>query len=533
MNRLFPQNWYVRFLPRSLAARMSLLLTVGFVGLAIMGLAVETMDRITFHERFVAHQDLLRTLMIYRSVAEDPPGERDQELQELDPPSSFSVRLANEPDKDMVRQEGWMEFQKLFFVPEGFRNSPLDDMAGPGGPHPGPFPLPFHSLRNDSPPAFFGGGSPDLCHDLPHSEPGGDFTGSAPHGPDAQCLGPSPEQHRLKDLLFPFPPTRVAWLPDHRKRYRGLAFLLPNDTRWLVIRYRLPAPNPFNSATFPLALGLMTVGSGLLIVWGVRRLLLPVRTLSAAAAAFAPDAASPPLSEQGPLEVAQAAAAFNAMASRIRRFISERTRILSAIGHDLRTPITRMKLRAEFIEDDEMREKFLHDINELMSLVEATLEFSKDSSASEPLTTLDLHALLQTVVDDVAESRPLDGDRIILADFNGTVMTKGRPMGLKRAFTNLINNAVNYGGNAMVIIHPPHNGRVTVTVEDDGPGLPEDDLERMFEAFVRGEESRNRETGGTGLGLAITRTIIRGQGGDVVLHNREPNGLQAVVTLVA
>ncbi|BCI67288.1 integral membrane sensor signal transduction histidine kinase [Acetobacter aceti NRIC 0242] len=515
---------------------MSLLLTVGFVGLAVMGLVVETMDRITFHERFVAHQDLLRTLMIYRSVAEDPPAERDQELRELDPPSSFSVRLADEPDMDMVRQESWLEFQKLFFVPEGFRNSPLDDMAGPGGPHPGPPPFQLRFFRNGTHAPLFGGGGggpPELCHDLTHQGPDGSFNGEPQHSADPQCLGPSLEQRRLKDLLFPFPPKRVAWLPDHRKRYRGLAFQLPNDTRWLVIRYRLPAPNPFNSATFPLALGLMTVGSGLLIVWGVRRLLLPVRTLSAAAAAFAPDAASPPLSEEGPLEVAQAAAAFNAMAARIRRFISERTRILSAVGHDLRTPITRMKLRAEFIEDDEMREKFLHDINELMCLVEATLEFSKDSSASEPLITLDLHALLQTVVDDVAESRPADADRIILADFNGTVMTKGRPMGLKRAFTNLINNAVNYGGNAMVTIRPPRNGRVTVTVEDDGPGLPKDDLERMFEAFVRGEESRNRETGGTGLGLAITRTIIRGQGGDVVLHNRKPNGLRAVVTLVA
>lgn len=517
---------------------MSLFLTVGFVGLGAMGLTVETMDRITFHERMVAHQDLLRALMIYRSVAEDLPAKRAQELLELDLPTSFSVHLADEPDRDMVRQESWMDFQKLFFVPEGFRkgfrNSPLDDMAGPGGPRSGSPPLELRSFRDGSPAPLFGGGnSSELCHDLPHQETDGSFTGDAQHPPDPQCFGPSPEQHRLKDLLFPFPPKRVAWLPVYRKRYRGLAFQLPNDTRWLVIRYRLPAPNPFNSSTFPLALGLMTVGSGLLIAWGVRRLLLPVRTLSAAAAAFAPDAASPPLSEEGPLEVAQAAAAFNAMAARIRRFISERTRILSAVGHDLRTPITRMKLRAEFIEDDDMREKFLHDINELMTLVESTLEFSKDSSASEPLAKLDLHALLQTVVDDVAESRPSDGDRIMLADFNGTVMTKGRPMGLKRAFTNLINNAVNYGGNALVTIHSLRDGRVTVTVEDDGPGLPEDDLERMFEAFVRGEESRNRETGGTGLGLAITRTIIRGQGGDVVLHNREPNGLQAVVTLVA
>ncbi|GBQ22690.1 two component sensor histidine kinase [Acetobacter estunensis NRIC 0472] len=322
-------------------------------------------------------------------------------------------------------------------------------------------------------------------------------------------------------------------LPEGSGRGRGIALQLPDEDRWLVIRYWLPVPNPFDSPTFPIALGLMTAGGGFLIVWGVRRLLVPVRTLAAAAENFVPDDTAPPLSEDGPVEVARAAAAFNTMARRIRRFVAERTQILSAIGHDLRTPITRLKLRTEFIDDDVMRGKFLNDLNELSAMVESTLAFGRDSSSREAISALDLTALLQTVVDDVAESHPDHTDNIELVGNPPQIVIRGRPLSLKRAFTNLVNNAVLYGGEARVTVAPPEDGRVIVTIEDDGPGLDEADLERMFEPFVRGEESRNRETGGTGLGLAIVRTIIRGLGGNVVLRNRSPQGLAAIVTLVA
>ncbi|WP_415487514.1 sensor histidine kinase [Acetobacter sp.] len=519
-------GWKSRLLPRTLAARMSLLLIVGFVVFGLIGLSIETHDRIIFDTRFAEHQGLVRAIMIYRTVAEEPPDERDDELERQDFPPRFSVKLADSPDADMTQEMPWDTFQKNVFAPRGERFRPPNDFR------PGPGPAATSKPFNDFCDGHANGRLPfPPFHPPDQGQPFGPMDG---HGPGLDQCGPRPGEPRLfRNPLFPAAPKKIAMLPESGSHNKGIAFALPNDTRWLVIRYHLPAANPFRWPTFPLALGLMTTGGGLLIVWGVRRLLIPVRTLSAAATAFVPDAASPPLSEDGPLEVAQAAAAFNAMAARIRRFVSERTRILSAIGHDLRTPITRMKLRTEFIEDDEMREKFLADLNELTQIVEATLEFGKDSSPNEQMIWFDLNALLQTVVDNVGESRPQDADNIVLADYRKPVMAYGRPAALKRAFTNLINNAATYGGNAFVTIHPPRNKRVRITIDDNGPGLPVEDLERMFEPFVRGEESRNRETGGTGLGLAISRTIIRGQGGDLVLTNRKPHGLRATATLVA
>ncbi|WP_242010002.1 sensor histidine kinase [Acetobacter conturbans] len=522
---------------------MSLLLIVGFVVLEVTGLTIETHDRIVFDDRLSEHRGLVRAMMIYRTVAEEQRDERADEAERLDLPDNVIVRLAPGPDDDMNTRLSWKAFQKLLFASQDKDERPIPG----GGPmsrmHDGPFSFPSGPPAHpDSPPFHPDEDSPVMGgHDsLPLWPLPGPGAGPGPPGfadgrmsPGGFCLPPPNGPRPFHSFLFPAPPQNVAMLPTRRRRARGIAFQIPDDTRWLVVRYKLPSPNPFDSPTFPLALGLMTAGAGLLIVWGVRRLLIPVRTLSAAAAAFAPEAASPPLSEEGPLEVAQAAAAFNAMAQRIRRFIFERTRILSAIGHDLRTPITRMKLRAEFIEDDEMREKFLADLNELTAIVEATLEFGKDSSPNEKMTWLDLKALLQTVVDDVSESRPEDADNIVLLDYPKAVVVYGRPIALKRAFTNLIINALTYGGNALVSIHPTANKHLTVTIEDEGAGIPEEDQERMFEAFVRGEESRNRETGGTGLGLAITRTIIRGQGGDVILQNRVPHGLRAIVTLLA
>lgn len=548
--------WQSRLLPRSLAARTSLLLIVGFVLLAVMGLTVETRERLMFDQKFAEHQGLVRAMMAYRTIVEEPINERTDATGDLELPPSFSAKLENQADPEMTHIVSWQEFQKQLFRSAYLHNGPPPPV-GPFEPPPG-FHLPrFFSFTTRGPPFLpdmpfpssgRDGGHAD-CHPGPPPHGGGGWfaggffdRGRFDRGPFHQerpgdhsgCDfpmpgGPSPLLHAPS---FPSPPEKVALNTGGRTRLRGVAFKLPDEPRWLVIRYRLPHVAPFNSPTFPLSLGLMTAGSGVLIIWGVRKLLRPLRTLSAAAASFAPDATSPLLSEDGPQEIAQAAAAFNAMARRIRKFIAERTRLLSAIGHDLRTPITRMKLRAEFIEDDEMKEKFINDLNELMSIVEATLEFGRDSASNEEMISIDLKALLQTIMDDIAESRPTEADRLTLTDYPGAVVVKGRPVALKRAFTNLINNAMTYGHSAHVTIEPIIANRATVLIDDTGPGLSEQDLENMFEPFVRGEESRNRETGGTGLGLAITRTIIRGEGGEVILQNRQPHGLRARVTLL-
>jgi signal transduction histidine kinase len=257
-----------------------------------------------------------------------------------------------------------------------------------------------------------------------------------------------------------------------------------------------------------------------------------VATLAEAAERLGRDVNAQPLPEGGPDEVARAAAAFNTMASRIRRFVQDRTFLLTAIGHDLRTPITRLKLRAEFIDDDELRLKFLSDLDELDTMVSATLAFGRDTAGTEPAVNLDLSALLRTVLDEQTDARPEASEQLTFAGETHVTM-RGRPVSLKRAFGNLIGNAVKYGGAARVALAPPQSGMTTITIEDDGPGVPPDQLERVFDPFYRVEDSRNRETGGTGLGLPIARNIFRAHGGDVTLANRPGGGLKATVILPA
>jgi signal transduction histidine kinase len=338
---------------------------------------------------------------------------------------------------------------------------------------------------------------------------------------------------KLNMALVPLPP----WLRPHAvlmqeqpaKQRLLVAMRLP-DTHWLVLRLTMPAPRPWHSPTFLAAFALMTVAAAALVLWAVRRLTEPLRTLAAAAERLGRDVNAPPLSEEGPSEIAIAAAAFNTMAARIRRFVQDRMFLLTAIGHDLRTPITRLKLRAEFIEDDEQRSRILADLDELEAMVTATLQFGREAASGEPVRPVDLPALLRTVLDEAADARPEAGARLDL-DGPEHLTVRARPIALKRAYANLVGNALAYGEAAHVRLRPPHEGVAVVEIEDEGPGIPPTEIERVFEPFRRGEPSRNRETGGTGLGLPIARNIVRAHGGDVTLGNRAGGGARAVVTL--
>ena len=304
------------------------------------------------------------------------------------------------------------------------------------------------------------------------------------------------------------------------------------DERWLVLRGGFPALWPWASARFAWAWAGMTLAAAALTLWAVRRLTAPVRLLGAAAERLGRDVNAPALPEDGPEEVAQAAAAFNTMAGRIRRFVTDRTFLLTAIGHDLRTPITRLRLRAEWMEDEEQRTRMLADLDELQAMVSATLAFGRDVAGTEPAVPLDLVALLRTVLDEAADARPAAAGCLAYAG-PGRLQIQGRPVALKRALANLIGNAVAYGGTARVTLlgeGRPGSG-VVVQVEDSGPGIPPDELDRVFEPFHRVEGSRNRETGGTGLGLPIARNILRAHGGDVALANLDGGGVRATVTL--
>lgn len=299
---------------------------------------------------------------------------------------------------------------------------------------------------------------------------------------------------------------------------------------WVVITTRFVPPAPWRSPGFATAFIVMFLLGVPLIAWAVQHLTAPVRTLSAAADRLGRDVIhAPSLPEDGPSEIAAAAIAFNTMAARIRRFVEDRTFLLTAIGHDLRTPITRLKLRTEFLEDEEIQAKFFADLDELEAMVAATLAFGRDVAQSEAMSPIDLATLLRTLLDEAADAEPEAAGSL---SYSGPehLTVRARPMSLKRAFANLLGNALKYGEAARVRLSAIRDGQVRVEVEDDGPGIPIAELERVFEPFRRVETSRNRETGGTGLGLAIARNAIRAHGGDITLANK-PNGGGLIATV--
>ena len=351
-------------------------------------------------------------------------------------------------------------------------------------------------------------------------------------------MAPAALQRRLRSdmQMMPLPeslrPRAILVHSDARQERIVVVLQLP-EGEWLQADMTLSPIWPWHSGAFLPTFAVMSVVATLLTLWAVQRLIRPVGTLAAAAEALGRDVNAPPLPESGPAELALAAAAFNTMAERIRRFVDDRTFLLTAIGHDLRTPITRLRLRAEDVEDDEQRRRIIGDLDELEAMISATLAFGRDATLSEPATKLDFAALVTTVLHEAGDARPLLDPVAIAFHGPSQLAVTARPMAMKRALTNLIANALNYGGSAHATLQPPAGGMVTLHIDDTGPGIAPEDLERVFLPFLRLEASRNRETGGVGLGLPIARNILRAHGGDVVLARRPGGGLRASITLPA
>jgi signal transduction histidine kinase len=297
------------------------------------------------------------------------------------------------------------------------------------------------------------------------------------------------------------------------------------DGRWARFDSELPQP----SATLPwrlaLTLAVLLLAVLLLSLVAVRWVTRPLHVLADAAEALGKDINRPPLPEEGPTEIRQAARAFNTMQDRLSRFIQDRTRILAAMSHDLKTPITRMRLRADLLDDDDLRRRFESDLKEMEGLVAHTLEFMRGLGGNEPHCAIDVMALLESLQsDNEAMGRQVSVAGQALAPYPGVLSL------LKRCLGNLIDNAVLYGQRVTVQVEDTPQC-LTLRFLDDGPGIAPDQLEKVFEPFYRLEASRSRETGGTGLGLTIARNIAQGQGGDIVLRNRPGGGLEAILTL--
>jgi signal transduction histidine kinase len=346
---------------------------------------------------------------------------------------------------------------------------------------------------------------------------------------------PLPARQILRGSIIGFPMAKA--IRPHGMILRGalnpprviIGFHLP-DGLWLTVISPFRPRPPWRTPGFATAFIVMFVLGAVMIIWAVLRLTAPVRTLAAAAEQLGRDIGNAPaLPEDGPSEIATAAIAFNTMAARIRRFVEDRTFLLTAIGHDLRTPITRLKLRAEFLEDDTVRDKFMADLDELEAMVASTLAFGRDIAASEAMVPVDIATLLRTALDEAADVA-VDGADCVSFSGPDHLTLRVRPLSLKRALANLIANAINYGGVARVSLRQAERDTVRIDIEDNGPGIPATELERVFEPFRRIETSRNRRTGGTGLGLAIARNAVRAHGGDITLANR-PGGAGLIASV--
>ncbi len=260
-------------------------------------------------------------------------------------------------------------------------------------------------------------------------------------------------------------------------------------------------------------------------IWALRRLTAPYALLANAAERLGRDINAESLPENGPREVRAATHAFNLMQARLRRFIGDRDQLVAAISHDLRTPVTRLRLRAEFVEDADQRARMLADLEDIEAMTRSVLAFASNSARPETRESIDLVSLLESLCSD------MPGVTLALdPDLPPRVKCFAGPVGLRRAIANLIDNAVKYGGAARVSL-VLDAAAIRIVVDDDGPGIPAEQVEAVFRPFRRLETSRNRETGGTGLGLTIARSVARSHGGDVVLANRPGGGLTAAIVL--
>jgi len=308
----------------------------------------------------------------------------------------------------------------------------------------------------------------------------------------------------------------------------GMAFQVQvqlQDGSWITLTQRLPEETFAWPVKLLLTLAVLLVSVIALSLLAVRWLTRPLGVLAAAADELGRDIRRAPLAEQGPVEVRRAAAAFNTMQARLQTYLREREQMLAAVSHDLRTPITRLRLRAELIEDEALRAKFTRDLAEMESMTTAALDFLRGAHVTEPLQPVDVAALLESLQSDMEEA-----GHAVQVHAQAVAPYPARPLALKRCLTNLIENAIKYGTSADVRLEDDGH-ELRITVADHGPGIPEAELERVFEPFYRVEASRSRDTGGVGLGLSVARDIARTRGGDLKLRNRPEGGLEAVLTL--
>ncbi|MDG2259466.1 MAG: ATP-binding protein [Paracoccaceae bacterium] len=338
------------------------------------------------------------------------------------------------------------------------------------------------------------------------------------------------ELHQIEGELLPLPNLAQDMTEMHVAMMQGKLNAVEMNLsisisggQWLNVSTRFERPPIqwplYSMMTFGLTATALLVAVSWFVMSG---LLGPLRRLAKASEDLGRGEDVSHLPVKGPLEVRELTAGFNRMQERLTRYISDRTSMLAAMGHDLRSPLTAIRVRAEMVDDEETRESLTASVEEMHEMVEATLNFARGLSKNEPVQNIDLLPFLQLIMAGmVADFEIIRGP---------DQRVRIRPNAMKRALKNVIENALRYGKIASVE-WSIKDGDVLISVTDNGPGLPDDALERVFDPFFRLDESRSLETGGHGLGLSIARSIIRAHGGNITLSNREIGGLEVIVRL--
>jgi signal transduction histidine kinase len=317
---------------------------------------------------------------------------------------------------------------------------------------------------------------------------------------------------------------QVGGEPPPPDRMFDVVVTLPDGDR-VAFRTFSPRGTPPFPGHFVVELGLLTIMLGIVLYAMTRTITRPLADLATAADAVGRGTAIEPLKERGARELKRATRAFNAMQERLNRYLDSRTRVLAAMSHDLRTPITRLRLRVESIDDEALRTRCVDDLDEMTRMVRGALSVFRGLNDEEQSLPVDIDALLEEL-----QRRYAEVNASVAIEGRAAAPFTGKPLALKRCLGNLVDNALQYGEHATIAVTDSAD-ELTIRVLDDGPGIAQAEIERVFEPFYRLESSRNRATGGTGLGLSIARDVAQAHGGSLLLENRSVGGLEARLVL--
>lgn len=492
MSKMQTVAW--RIWPRSLFGQVLLMLTLGIVAALVLSLSLLVADRARLGERLLGDYAIQRIAQIIQIQNDTAPDERRR-----------LARWMNTPLTHLMFRQPWRqpEQQAIGQPYNGARvlvENPMTRQFAQRLHAALEQPIPIQVLA-------INGDDPDR-----HAE--------RTLEPEAAPILLQQAPWKLDRHWQMQPPARSHW--EHALLIQARL----DDGSILTLRHALPPPMrwPFQTMGWLLLLGVIVIAG---VAWILRRLTHPLDALVEAAVRLPQNLNQAPLTEVGPTEVSRAAKAFNQMQRDIQRLIEVRGHALAGVSHDLRLPITRLRLRLAHLPDDELKQKIENDLTEMDEMIGHTLAFLRAGTTTEPLVALDLDALLDLLCEDMA----LLGAQIRRHGAAETPV-KARPQALQRALQNLLDNARRYSDEPIDLSVKVRPTDVVIRIEDRGPGIPEADRERIFEPYVRLETSRARHTGGSGLGLAIARASVRAQGGDIQILAREGGGTCVEVTLM-